>query len=246
MAQAPAAMTAHAANRIGMLRESSLHAALKDWYARPGDRFEVDVEHSIIDIVRGDLLIEIQTRNLAGLKRKLQRLAEGHTVHLVYPIAREKWIVRLDVDNETTLSRRKSPKRGRIEHLFMEMVNIAVLTAHPNLSLEVLLIREEEVWTKGKSEHRRSWRHGGWARYDRRLIEVVEQRIFQTPAAYLPLLPDSLPVEFTNHQLAHALGQPGYLAERMSYCLRHMGVLKVAGKRGHAFLFRRIELPDEP
>lgn len=227
-----------AMNHIGTLRESSLHAALKDWYSRPGDRFEVEVDRSIIDIVRGDTLIEIQTRNFMGIKHKLHRLTDHHTVRLAYPIAREKWIVRLDVDHETQISRRKSPKRGRIDQLFMELVNIASLLKHPNLSLEVLFIREDEVWTKADGRRRRSWRNRGWTRYDRRLIEVVESRVFATPHDFVALLPEGLPARFTNHELSHALSQPTYLAERMSYCLRQMGVLDVVGKRGRAFLFQ--------
>ena len=46
---------------IGLLNEKPLHASLKQWYARPGDRFEVAVGGFVIDIVRDDLLIEIQT-----------------------------------------------------------------------------------------------------------------------------------------------------------------------------------------
>lgn len=38
---------------IGTLNEKPLHAALKGWYARPGDRFEVPVDGYLVDIVRG-------------------------------------------------------------------------------------------------------------------------------------------------------------------------------------------------
>ncbi|MEC7841820.1 MAG: hypothetical protein VX911_02980, partial [Candidatus Latescibacterota bacterium] len=81
-------MTAH---NIGTLREKSLHAAVKEWYAEPGDRVEEKVEGFVIDIVRPDLLIEIQTRAFLPLKRKLNRLTETHRVRLVHPIAGEKW-----------------------------------------------------------------------------------------------------------------------------------------------------------
>ena len=52
---------------IGTLRERPLHASLKRWYAEPGDRAEVAVDGYVIDLVRGDLLIEVQTR---GLRRR--------------------------------------------------------------------------------------------------------------------------------------------------------------------------------
>ena len=224
-------------NTIGTLGESSLHASLKKWYAQPGDQFEVAVDGAIIDIVRGDLLIEIQTRSLSSIKRKLTRLSDDHVVRLIYPIAREKWIVRMDKTGQTQLSRRKSPKRGRIEDLFMELVNIAGLLKHPNLTLEVAFIREEEVWSQAKTHRRMSRWRGGWARQDRRLLDVVEQKVFATPRDYASLLPAGLPDSFTNHELSHALGRPRYLAERMSYCLRQIGVLEVSGKRGRSLLF---------
>ena len=44
-------------SEIGTLNEKPLHAALKAWYAQPGDRLEVAVDGFVVDIVRGDLLI---------------------------------------------------------------------------------------------------------------------------------------------------------------------------------------------
>ena len=56
-------------NTIGTLNEKSLHAALKLWHAQPEDLIEVLVDGFTVDIVRGDLLIEIQTRNLSTIRR---------------------------------------------------------------------------------------------------------------------------------------------------------------------------------
>jgi hypothetical protein len=130
---------------IGTLGESSLHSVLKDWYAQPGDLLEAQVDGFHIDIIRHDRLIEIQTANFSSQKRKLNTLIEKHPLRLVFPIAQEKWIVRLAADGVTQLGRRKSPKRGNIFQLFRELVSIPDLTRHPNFSLEVLLIQEEEV-----------------------------------------------------------------------------------------------------
>ena len=232
-------------NSIGTLGERSLHAALKRYYAQPGDQFEVAIDGAIIDIVRGDLLIEIQTRSLSAIKRKLERLSSDHVVRLIYPIASEKWIVRTGKTGQTQISRRKSPKHGRIDDVFMELVNIAGLLKHPNLTLEVAMIREEEVWSQAKTHHRMGRRRDGWARQDRRLIDVVEQRVFATPHDYVSLLPANLPEQFTNHELAHAMKRPRYLAERMTYSLRKLDVLETCGKRGRLLLFRlRVSFPQ--
>ena len=134
-----------APNQISTLNEKSLHASLKEWYARPGDRLEESVDGFLIDVVRDGLLIEIQTRNFSALKRKLRTLTREHPVRLVYPIASEKWIVRVSKNWRKQLGRRKSPKHGSVENLFEELVSIPTLLAEANFSLEVLLIHEEEV-----------------------------------------------------------------------------------------------------
>src|SRR5690242_12785626 len=156
---------------IGLLNEKPLHASLKQWYARPGDRLEVPVDGFVIDIVRDDLLIEIQTRNLAAINSKLCRLTRSYQVRLVYPVVQEKWIVR-----SASGVRRKSPKRGRLEDLFWELVSIPQLLSNPNFSLEVLMIREEEV--RRYDGRRKRWRSKGWVIEGRRLVDVVDRRLF--------------------------------------------------------------------
>jgi hypothetical protein len=219
---------------IGSLNETTLHADLKRWYTQPGDRLETKVDGYVVDIVRDGLLIEIQTRNFSNLKRKLHTLTEKHPVRLIYPIPQEKWIVRLAADGETRLSRRKSPRRGRLEQLFAELVRIPGLIAHPNFSLEVVLIQVEEIQLE---DGRGSWRRKGRSIQDRRLLEVVSHRAFQTPADFLALLPAGLPALFTNRDLARLLGQPRHVAQKMTYCLCRMGVLAQAGTRGRSYLF---------
>src|SRR3972149_4918099 len=105
---------------IGTLREQQLHAALKTWLGKPGDTFEQKVEGYHIDIVRGDLLIEVQTGSFIKLRTKLGRLLQNHQVLLVYPIAETKWILR-QTKRGRQVARRKSPKHGRVEHLFEEL-----------------------------------------------------------------------------------------------------------------------------
>jgi hypothetical protein len=221
---------------VGVLNEKPLHAALKAWCAQPGDRFEVNVDGSIIDIVRGELLVEIQTRSFSALKRKLEKLVANHAVRLVYPIAAEKWIVRLSGDGAVEQGRRKSPKHGAMTELFRELVSFPHLISHPNFSLEVLLIQEEEVRQQGLA---RNWRRQGWGTVERRLVQVVERRQFATPADLAALIPASLEEPFTTIGLAVAIDQPRWLAQKMVYCLRSMGAISEAGKQGKATRYVR-------
>jgi hypothetical protein len=225
---------APAANGIGTLGETSLHAALKAWYARPGDLLEVPVDGFVVDVVRGPLLIEIQTGNFASIKGKLTTLTGCHPVRVVHPIAYEKWIVRMTADGQERLGRRKSPKRGRMVELFDELVRFPHLVQQPGFSIEVLMTQEEEIrWNDGRG----SWRRRGWSIHDRRLLDVLDRTLLSSPAEYAELLPPSLPLPFTSRDLGRALGVRRRLAQRMTYCLRKMGALEVVGKRGNALLY---------
>ena len=219
---------------IGLLNEKQLHASLKEWYAQPGDRFEVAVDGFVIDIVRDGLLLEIQTASIASIKSKLINLVRAHRIRLIYPIAEEKWIIKLVEDNCGEVTRRKSPKRGRVEDLFWEMVSFPQLLANQNFSLEVLLIREEEV---RRYEGRRRWRRGGWVIEERRLLEVIDQRLFEEPADWREFVPEELE-SFTVRDLAETMGIRRQLAQKMAYCLRKAKVVKLIGRRGRANLYR--------
>lgn len=216
---------------IGLLNEKPLHASLKQWYARPGDRFEVPVGRFVIDIVRDDLLIEIQTRNLFASNAKLGKLTKSHKVRLIYPIVQEKWIIRSSSVETGTLVRRRSPKRGRLEDLFWELVSIPQLLSNPNFSLEVLMIREEEF----RRNDRR--RRKGWVLEGRRLLEVLDQHVFTKPEDWLRFVPTGME-SFTSGDLAIGMSARNELAQKLAYCLRHGRMIELIGKRGRANLYR--------
>ncbi len=218
---------------IGMLGETSLHAELIAWYAKAGDLFEVPVEGYWIDILRGDLLIEVQTRSFTSIKSKLLSLLPRHKVHLIYPLPIEKWIVR-QPSASGAITRRKSPLRGGYENAFRELIRFPQLVPHPNFTLEILRTREEEFWLEdGKG----SWRRRGWSIVDRRLLEVVESLVLADPQDFLHFLPPDMPASFTNQELAVAIKQPVKLAQKMTYCLKAMGILKQNGRRGRSYLY---------
>jgi hypothetical protein len=229
-------------SRIGTLGEKSLHAALKAWYAQPGDRLEWRVEGKyVVDIFSPstdnapDQYIEIQTRSLGKLKPKLVFLLERGLLRLVYPIAQDRHIVRIGAGGEI-VGRRKSPEHGTIFDLFPELVGVSALAAHPNFVLDVPLIAEEEFWL---DDGRGSWRRNHSSIYDRRLVDVCEIVSLCAPAEYAALLPDQLPAVFDTRELSQVLALPRSLAQKMTYCLRKMAVLEVAGRRSRARLYRR-------
>ncbi|HEX2087180.1 MAG TPA: hypothetical protein VHF89_15975 [Solirubrobacteraceae bacterium] len=218
---------------IGVLREGPLHAAVKELCARPGDRAEVKVGRFVVDLVRADgELVEIQTGGFAPLAPKLDALLDDHRMRIVHPIAAERRIVRVDANGEV-LSARRSPARGRALAVFDRLVTFPSLLAHPNLVVELLLCREDHVRAPAPRRGRRFLRDPG----ERRLRDVVERIELREPADALALVGAPSGEPFTNRDLAVRLGCDARLAERITYCLRHMEVVEAVGKRGRAAVF---------
>jgi len=213
--------------------ENSLHEGIKRWYSRPGDAVESQIGGYVVDIVRGDLLIEIQTGNFSAIRDKLRELLRSHAVRLVHPVPERKWIVRIGSKGEQ-VSRRRSPKRGRVEDVFLELVYIPELLRDDNLSLEVLLVESEDILV---DDGRGSWRRRGWSLQDRRLLEVANSVVFSRPEDLLGTLPVDLLPRFTTKDLSDASGLRAHVARKMVYTLRRMGLIVREGKRGRAPLY---------
>lgn len=221
--------------RIGTLREKPLHASLKQWYSRPGDGVEIPVDGFVIDLVRGDLLIEIQTSGFSSMKQKVLSLLDGgHRVRIVHPIPVDRWIVKVD-DDGTILSRRRSPRHGEPTDVFSELVSFPGSMANPGLEVEVVMTIEEQYRAHTPD---RAWRRKGWTVLERRLLDVVETRLLKGVDDLITLLPEGLPEEFTTADLATRLGRPMRACQQVAYCLRSLGAVVVVGKVGNSVLYR--------
>src|SRR5262245_34397520 len=156
---------------IGLLNEQPLHAALKRWYARPGDVLEAALDGYIVDLLRGNHIIEIQTGSFASIRRKMRTLSRHYRITLVYPVAYERWILKLPTTTCGQSVRRKAPRRQRRDQLFQELVSFPDLVRCPNFSIEIAYIQAEEV----QRYNRRHGRRGrGWVIVERRLLGVLE------------------------------------------------------------------------
>ena len=204
------------AHNIGTQSEGSLHAELKLLVSRPGDRFEVPVGGFVVDVVRGDTLIEIQTGGFASMGRKLDHLLGDYHVHIIHPIAVGSWIERRE------MATRKSPKRGRLHDLFDELVSVPTVLDHPNLTIEVFLVDVDVVKVADPTMRRR---RGGWRTVDRRLRVVHSRHGLRTPRDLLDLVPADLPEPWTTKDLAELGGLPRRTAQQMAYVLRCNGLV---------------------
>lgn len=219
---------------IGTLNETSLHAALKQIFKQSGDKVESPIGKYVVDLAREDLLIEIQTKNFAGIRRKLEELLKNNKVLLICPIIKDKWIIKLQPIGNKIKSKRLSPKHGSFLNIFKELIYIPHLISHYNLTIEVLLIQAEELRVK---DNKGSWRRKGWSVSDRRLLKVLDWKIFSNPKQLLQLIPITLKNPFTNRELSDSLNISVRLAQMMTYTLRKINLLTVFGKKGNNYIF---------
>ncbi|MDP6374957.1 MAG: hypothetical protein QF921_05010 [Pseudomonadales bacterium] len=223
---------------IGTLNEGPLHQALKTMYSSEGARLEVPVDGYVADVQgTDDVIYEIQTGSFSAIRDKLRRLVEGYQVVLVHPIARMRYIVKLPEEgSDEWVSRRRSPKRGAVSHVVDQLVSIPDLLNHPNFELEVVLIDEDELRVH---DPKRIRHRNGWRVVQRRLIDVVEQVRIASASDLMDLVRSPLPATFTTADLAAAIDEPRWLAQKLAYCLRQAGEIVIDGKQGNALVYRR-------
>jgi hypothetical protein len=220
---------------IGTLRESSLHASLKERYASPGDELEVVRSGYVVDLARPDELVEFQTGNFGSMRAKLGVLLERHRVRIVHPVPVETMILRIDADG-VLRSRRRSPVRGCHLSLFEELVSLPFLATHPSLTFEVVLVRVEEHRVDAPRTRRR---RKPWRVVDRVLVELLEARTFGGADGLAAVLPATLAEPFSTLDLSLTLEIPRDLAQRVAYTLREAGLIEPAGRTGRSISYRR-------
>ncbi|MDB5390832.1 MAG: hypothetical protein JWM11_6478 [Planctomycetaceae bacterium] len=218
--------------------ETSLHRQLKALYENSTSETEAWVGDFRIDVVdhKQERLIEIQSAALAALREKTRALlASGHHVWIVKPLAARKYLVTRQVSAGEILSKRWSPARENVFHLFLELVHFVTVFPHPALTLEVLLTIQEEQRIPRPATR---FKGKNYRVADRTLTSVEERHILRTVEDLRKLLPATLPAEFTTEDLAQCAGIPRWLAQKTAYCLRKTDAIHPAGKRGNACLYQ--------
>jgi len=214
-----------------------LHHQLQERYARTqytgeGGCCEVPLDGGFLaDVVRDGVVYEIQMRALYKVRTKIAAVIENWPVVIIYPIARKTVIVYCEGEPPVERARRLSPKHGAPLDAFAEAVWLAKLLAHPNLSLEIVLVDVEDFRVRraeenpSKRRRRRRRRPRGWTTINRRMTAMHGAIRLDTPGDGVRLLPEDLPRPFTSRLLSEATGLPRHRAWQITYTLRHIGAL---------------------
>lgn len=183
---------------INTWNESSLHEQLKNIFCNENGRTEVEVQGSICDIVFNDnSIIEIQTKKISALQKKLEKLLVRHRVKVIFPISIETMLYTYDVHNNLKF-KRKSPKKGSMYDIFQELFGIWHLIENENLSITILFIKTSEIRT---DDGNGSWRRKGIS-ISNRMLDSIESSIELCGiASYAHFIPESVPTIFTTQDL---------------------------------------------
>ena len=216
--------------------EFTLHKQLKQHYCGVAGETEVRLGKYRIDAVLDEVLYEIQLGPLSAIRDKIRSLSKKHQVVVVKPIVTRKRLVKLSSKQGRVTEERWSPRRHDILNLFDDLVYFTKAFPHPNLKLQVPLLSLVETRYPGRGRRRRR-RKSDFQILDRELLELEGTRSFANEQDLLRLLPQDLPAIFDTADLASQLQVQRWMAQRIAYCLRHMGGLQLAGKRRNAMLY---------
>ena len=224
---------------IGMLGEKSLHSALKFYYEPDASFHEREAFGFVADIRNEEGIIEIQTRNLYSMKRKLEAYLDKTPVTLVHPVVRQRRIIYLDPETGELSRPRLSPKRGRAEDAFSELVHILGPLGDSRLKIIIPIVDAEEYRVSGAGRKRR---RGGAAplKYELLPNAMVDELVFSTPRELVSLLPEELKVSgeaFTVTELSKKVKLNYRAASAMCAVLLAAGAVE-RERVGRTYLYR--------
>lgn len=226
-------------NGIGTLKEKTVHAVLKYYYAPKEAYHEIKIDSFVADICREGEIYEIQSRSFNVMRRKLSCFLEHHDVTIVYPIPYIKYIRWIDVDTGEISKTHKSPKKGKLYDIIPELYKIKEFLKNENLHFILVFVNMEEYklldgWSKDKKK--------GATKSDRIPTDIIGEFYINEKKDYLKFLPEEILSEenllFTTKDLAKAAKCPVGYAQVLLHILHHLELVERKGKQGNSYLYK--------
>ena len=234
---------------IGTLREKRLHAALKLYlcpdetcHERPvADLLATeDAEPSeqkrrmVADILRDGQIFEVQTGGFFPLREKIAWYLTHTPCHVmvVHPIPSVRYLSWIDPEDGSIISRRKSPKRGRVRDVAKELYWLSDFIGDPRFSLRLLLIELEEYrmadgWSRdGKRGSNRYERFPTALLGDVTLSDPADYAAYFLPASLSSPDEDGIYPLFTASEYAKLTGIRGKATYSTIHLLERMGMVR--------------------
>lgn len=222
---------------IGTYNEKTVHSVLKAFFEPDKSFHEVRYKGLIADIKKDNNITEIQSAQFGKLRDKISAFTAEDELTVVYPIPRQKKIVRIDTQNGEMSKPRVSPKKGTVYDIFPEMYGIKDLLCNSRLHFRAVLLDITEYRyvsvVKGSRKKVR--------RADRIPFSIAGITELRNPCDVEALIPEMLNREFTSEDFAKAAGISGRTARTVILVMRTLGILKICGKSGRFNLYVRTD-----
>lgn len=222
---------------IGTLKEKTMHAVLKNYYA-PDERMqEIPVDGYIADIYTGTEIIEIQTAHFDKMRNKLNCFLQNYSVTIVYPVPRIKYLIWIDEETGECSKPRKSTVKGSVYRAFYELYKIKPYLESPNLHLCFPFLEVEEYrllngWSRDKKK--------GSHRCDRIPSALLGEVRINQLKDYVQLIPPDLQEPFTAKELAKAVKERNETATKVLHILNYLHIVERCENRGRAYTYRVV------
>ena len=222
-------------NKIGTIKESSLHKSLKFSYC-DSEKTEISVDGYVCDgqSDSGEL-IEVQTGSFGPLKDKIKDLSKKKKVRIVYPVILTKYIETYNTDKEL-LRKRKSPQKGSIWDLFDALIYAPDLCRSPRVTIELVLL---DIVEKRVDDGKGTWRRKGITIEDRIPVSWHKSVTLKKLNDYCLFIPFDENQCFTAKDLALNAGIPVHLSQKCLYVLYKVGFVERVGKEKNAHVYKK-------
>lgn len=223
-------------NGIGTQKEKSVHLLLK-YLLEPEDRFhERPVGPFIADIKSKERIFEIQTGNSYPLIKKLYAYSGEYPVTVVKPVITRNTIRWMDPKTYAIDDKPGRGKQEKLSDLLSDAKNLIAFLPDERFSVLVLLMETEEYRLKdgyGETGKLRA------TKLDKMPVKIIDDLLFERPADWACLFPDSITDAFTVPELAKALRIQNFHAYRAVKVFELSGCIRAVGKRGKSVLYAR-------
>ena len=215
---------------IGTMREKTLHLVLKYYFAPDPETHEKKIGGFVADALTAEGVYEIQTRGLYRLKPKLDAFLENHPVTVVYPIAANTQLCRVD-ENGELLSVRKSPKHETLYSAMEEIYGLRDYFTRENFHLRVVSLDVNCYVLAGAKKRER--------RLDREPTALLHVRTLDSPADFRETLPE-LPAECSAKELSKQLHIHLDTARRYLNLLNKFGLAEAVRTENRARIWKIV------
>jgi hypothetical protein len=220
-------------NSIGTKQERTLHQYLKYYFCNESIFHEQKCCGYIVDILKDNQIIEIQTSSFNAMRKKLACLLNKYPITIVYPIINQKLIYNLD-ENGELISIKKSPKKENPLKIGKELYKINNLLNHPNLKFVCAILNIDEY----RIPYINRYKQNKMTRINQVPKEIVDLIELKDASSFMSLIPfeDEFDAETFRKKLKLSLRE----ASSTLIILRTVKAIEVVRNEGKKYIYKKV------